>query len=73
MNDFDALALYAAMDTQRTARGLTWREAAAEIHCTEHQLRGLRTARFAIGMRLMMRIVDWLDQPAAAFIYTARW
>jgi len=24
-------------------------------------------------MRLMMRIVQWLDQPAAAFIYPAEW
>ena len=48
-------------------------ELATELHCTEHQLRGLRTARFAIGMRLMMRIVQWLERPAATFIYAAHW
>jgi hypothetical protein len=35
-------------------------------------LTGIRTARFAIGMNLAMRIVQWLEQPAAAFIYAAK-
>lgn len=36
-------------------------------------LTGLRTARFAISMRLAMRIAQWLERPAADFIYAARW
>jgi hypothetical protein len=66
-------AVYTAMNARREERGMTWRQLAAELRCTEHQLRGLRTARFAIGMGLMMRIVQWLGQPAAAYIYAARW
>ena len=30
-------------------------------------------ARYAIGMGLAMRIVQWLDRPAADFIYAAGW
>jgi hypothetical protein len=66
-------AVYEAVNVRRQIRGLTWREAARELRCTEHQLTGIRTARFAIGMRLMMRLVQWVDQPSAAFIYRARW
>jgi hypothetical protein len=46
---------------------------AQPLRCTDNQLTGIRTARYAIGMRLMMRIVQWLDQPAVAFIYPAEW
>lgn len=30
-NEFDALGMYAVMEAQRTARGLSWRQVAAEI------------------------------------------
>lgn len=66
-------AVYTALDARRIERGLTWRGLAQELGCTEHQLTGIRTARFAIGMRLMMRIVQWLGEPAATFVYPARW
>ena len=70
---WDLGAVYEALDARRRERELTWKQAAKELRCTDHQLRGLRTARFAIGMKLMMRIVQWLERPAAAFIYAARW
>jgi len=66
-------ALADALDARRRERGLTWKALAAELGCTEHQVSGLRTVRYAIGMRLAMRIVQWLDQPAAAFIHAATW
>ena len=65
--------LYEAMDTQRRARSLTWSQLATVLGCTPNQLTGLRTARFATNMNLAMRIVQWLDRPAADFIYAARW
>jgi hypothetical protein len=70
---WDLAAVYQSLDERRQARGLTWREAATGIRCTEHQLKGLRTARYAIGMRLMMRIVQWVGRPSPTFIYPARW
>lgn len=66
-------ALYTAMDEQRRADDLTWRQLSAILGCTPSQLTGLRTARFATGMRVAMRIVQWLNRPAADFIYAATW
>ena len=66
-------ALYAALDSNRKSRGLTWPALAQELRCTSHQLTGIRTARFVIGMRLAMRIAAWLDRPASAFIVAGPW
>jgi hypothetical protein len=65
--------LYEAMDEQRRARDLTWKELATILRCSPNQLTGLRTAKFATGMRLAMRITQWLDRPASDFVYGARW
>lgn len=70
---WDLEEVYEALNQSRLERQLTWRQLATELGCTEHQIRGLRTARYAIGMRLMMRIVSWLERPAATFIHPARW
>lgn len=66
-------ALYDAIDTQRHAHALTWKQLATVLECTPSQLTGLRTARFATNMSLAMRITQWLDRPAADFIYAAGW
>jgi hypothetical protein len=65
--------LYAAMDEKRRADGLTWPALAAILGCSANQLTGLRTAKFATGMDLAMRIVQWLGRPAADFVYPAKW
>jgi hypothetical protein len=65
--------LYGALDAARTARGATWQQAADHLHCTPSQLTGLRTAKFATGMRLAMRITQALRRPAADFVYVAEW
>ena len=70
---WDLKALQAAADVQRSQRGLTWTALAAELSCSPSQLTGLRHVRFAIGMRLAMRLVRWLDRPASAFVYAASW
>jgi hypothetical protein len=70
---WDLGATYAALNAARQARGLTWAELAGEVGCTPSQLTGLRTAKFAMGMRVAMRIVQWLGRPAADFVYVARW
>ena len=48
------------MDEKRRQEGLTWRQLADLLPCTSNQLTGLRTARFATGMDLAMRIVQWI-------------
>jgi hypothetical protein len=65
--------LYAAMDEKRRSEGLTWSALASDLECTANQLTALRTAKFAAGMDVAMRIVQWLEQPAATFVYAARW
>jgi hypothetical protein len=65
--------LYAAMDERRHEEGLTWPALAVVLGCTPSQLTGLRTAKFATGMDLAMRIVQWLGRPAADFVYAAPW
>ncbi|MFZ0128908.1 MAG: hypothetical protein WB808_05880 [Candidatus Dormiibacterota bacterium] len=46
---------------------------ARELRCTPSQLTGIRTARFAIGMGLAMRVVQWLGRSAADFVHPAEW
>jgi hypothetical protein len=65
--------LYESLSTKRQREGLTWSELATVLRCTPSQLSGLRTAKFATSMTLAMRITQWLDQPAADFIYAAKW
>jgi len=65
--------LYDAFDAARRARGATWQQAAHRLHCTPSQLTGIRTAKFAIGMELAMRLTQALRRPATDFVYAAQW
>jgi hypothetical protein len=65
--------LYEALDECRRAEQLTWAQLARFMGCTPNQLTALRTARFGTGMNIAMSIVQWLERPAADFIYLARW
>jgi len=65
--------LFAALDTARRRDGLTWKETASQIGCTPSQLTGLRKAKFATGMDVAMRIVQWLGRDSSFFIYAAAW
>jgi hypothetical protein len=70
---WDLLLLYDSINTRRQELKVTWPQLAGVIRCTPNQLTGIRTAKFAIGMKLAMRIVQWLERPAADFIYPAKW
>jgi hypothetical protein len=70
---WDLQGLYDALDLARRERSLTWPELAHELHCTSSQLSGIKRARYAIGMRLAMRIVSWLARPASDFVRAADW
>jgi hypothetical protein len=65
--------LYATMDEKRCQEKLTWPELAVILGCTPNQLTGLRTAKFATGIDLAMRIAQWTGRPAADFVYLAKW
>jgi hypothetical protein len=70
---WDLKALHAALNEERRSRGATWAQTAGELRCQPGQLTGLKTARFATGMGLAMRITQWIGRPAADFTYPARW
>jgi DNA-binding XRE family transcriptional regulator len=70
---WNLLALYNALNDARRKRGASWQETAQRLHCSPHQLTGLRTAKFATSMRLAMRICQALRRPSADFIYAADW
>lgn len=70
---WDLQKLYDALEEQRCDQRLSWPQLARELQCSPNQLSGLKRVRFAIGMKLAMRIVLWLDRPARDFIYAAKW
>lgn len=65
--------LYDATNEERQLRNLTWSQLASALSCTPSQLTGLRTAKFATGMTLAMRIAQWLGRPSADFIDVTKW
>jgi hypothetical protein len=65
--------LYYALNARRQEMQMSWPEVAQVLGCTPNQLTGIRTARYAISMKLAMRIVQWLERPSNDFIYLARW
>jgi hypothetical protein len=70
---WDLRELHSALDELRTARRATWVQAAERLRCSPTQLTGLRTAKYATGMRLAMRICQALERPAADFVHPAAW
>jgi hypothetical protein len=70
---WDLARLYDALDARRREQQSTWAGLARELRCTSNQLTGIRIARYAIELNLAMKIVQWLERPAADFIYAAEW
>lgn len=70
---WDLKALHAGLAETRMSRGATWAQIAQDLRCQPGQLTGLKTARYATGMGLAMRITQWIGRPAADFMYLARW
>jgi transcriptional regulator with XRE-family HTH domain len=68
---WDLNQLHTVLNEQRRQQNLTWADLAEELDCTASRLTNLRTARLA-DMDLVMRITQWLGQPAAAFIHPAK-
>jgi hypothetical protein len=65
---FDTRALYADLDAQRQAHGLTWAQVAFELPgFTSSMLTNLATGPL-IGFPRVMLLTQWLGKPAAAFV-----
>jgi hypothetical protein len=70
---WDTHALYSALNTQRQARGMSWREVASEVGgytpaTMTHLAKGGRTS-----FPQVMRAIAWLGQPAAFFARVSNW
>lgn len=70
---WDLKALHAALNEVRASRDATWAQTAHDLRCQAGRLTGLKSARYATGMGLAMRITQWVGQCAADFVYPARW
>jgi hypothetical protein len=65
---FDTRAMYQALDAERVERGMTWKQVAAELPgFSASMLRNLATGPL-IGFPRVMRITQWIGQPAASFV-----
>ena len=65
---FDTSAMYAALNTERIKRNMTWREVATELPgFSESMLINLKTGPL-IGFPRVMFITQWLNSPAARFV-----
>jgi hypothetical protein len=70
---WDTQALFAALDTERRERRLTWAAVSREIGgFTPGMLTSLSKGG-RIGFPRVMRLVRWLGRPAAAFTRIADW
>ena len=71
MRRFDSQALYEALNQQRLAQGLTWREVAAEIGVSVTTI-----TRIKNGGRMevdgMLAMVGWLNTPVERFVREIR-
>jgi hypothetical protein len=66
---WNACGLYEALDARRRDRSLTWKQVASEIGgCAPASLTRLSHGG-RVGVPAVMRILRWLDQPAASFTH----
>lgn len=65
---WDARTLHAALEARRAERALTWAEAAREIGGVSGAMLTYLAQGGRVGFPGVMRLVRWLDQPAADFI-----
>lgn len=69
---FDVPSIYARLDVRRNARGLSWRQVAAEIGglCKAERLKNLAKQQ-RTSFPYVMRLARWLQCPAAALTHLA--
>jgi len=70
---FDGQAIYAALESQRAARRMTWQQVAHAIGgVSAASLRRLETGG-RVAFPAVMRVVRWLGRPASKFMRAAPW
>lgn len=66
-SDFDIPALYAAIDTLRQSRALSWQQVVREIGVSHSTLVGLRTRRAVEGDGVLQMLL-WLHRTPESFV-----
>ena len=64
---FDSAALFAALDHQRGARGMTWEQVAAETGVSSATIKRTR-AGGRMEVDGMLALVHWLGVPVETFV-----
>ncbi len=57
-----------AVHHEKEEQGLTWKQLAQELKCSQNQVSGLHRIRYGISIHLAMRITQWLRRPSTDFI-----
>ena len=71
---WDTRALHSALNAQRQVRGMSWKEVAQEVGgYNADGLTRLAKGEGRVGFPRVMRIVQWLGQPAATFTRASDW
>ena len=65
---FDTRAMYAALDAERRALGMTWTELARDLPGFTASMLTNLAAGPLIGFPRVMLLTQWLDRPAAHFV-----
>ena len=60
--------LAGAVNDEKEKQGLTWKQLAQELKCSQNQVSGLHKIRYGISIHLAMRITQWLKRPSTDFI-----
>ena len=65
---WDSRAIHTALDAARGARGLAWKQLSMEVGILSPSTIATMARGGRVGLPGIMRVIRWLDQPAAAFI-----
>ena len=57
-----------AVNDEKEKRGLTWKQLAQDLKCSQNQVSGLHKIRYGISIHLAMKITQWLKRPSTDFI-----
>src|SRR5215510_2069170 len=76
--DFNVVALHAALDAQRTERGISWKQVAHEVNrADEHYdihpispstISGLKNKRWGVEGDGVLQMLLWLDRAPESFV-----
>ena len=62
-------ALGEAVARKKENEGLTWKQVAEELGCSQNQASGIQKLRYGMSMHLAMRITQWLERSSIEFIH----